>query len=281
MLTPPIRPSNRLNRSQPPTMNIFSILIAFIVVGLVFYLLQNEIDRSGMLDNEMGISTSGNGSGSSTYTLSEYRSLLSILLLVTIVVVLLVLAATWLPGGLNSSSSDHLNPRNQIFFNLIQLNIDNLGEGGNGGSSTPDGNDSVTSSEGLPEGYDANPPEYSTVVMIEPDEDLVEVKSLESEKEELQEKQEVEKVVVLGGRRRSSAAVVVVTTSTSSSNSSLNSTSSNAELPPSYDVALSRWKFFARNSRRCSNRNSPQERPLRVTHSERCINFCVHEKHEN
>ncbi|KAH9390167.1 hypothetical protein TYRP_007720 [Tyrophagus putrescentiae] len=129
-------------------MNIFSIIVAFIVVGLVFYILQNEIDRSGVIGEVTGgvlsstsdssSSKNNNNKNNTSNTLSEYRSLLSILLLVTIVIVLLVLAATWLPGF--SSAVDqhhhHLATRNQIFFNLIQLNIDNLMEnGGNGGTN--------------------------------------------------------------------------------------------------------------------------------------------------
>lgn len=186
------------------TINIFSIVIAFIIIGLVFYILQFEIDHSvGSLATTQATSTG----------MPEYKSILSLLLLVIILLTLLLLAMTCSSNSrimtMLGASEQTVMPRNQIFFNLIQLSIDNL----------------IDNNEESPVDpmYLANPPDYnSALIEAEPEET-----PLNRHASEMTEGGQVEI----------------------------------AELPPSYEVALSR---------------THKESGLRVTHSERCITYCVH-----
>jgi len=120
--------------------NIFSILIGFVIFGLLFYILKAEISQSLEIL-------------SSSY-MSEYKSIVSLLLLLIIVLVLLLLAITCTYSRflqiLGMSEQAELQ-HSQIFFNLIQLNVDNF----------IDSNGEVSSEQVL----EVNPPDYNSVVI--------------------------------------------------------------------------------------------------------------------
>lgn len=127
--------------------SIFSILIAFLITGLIFYILKSEIDLS--LDQL-----------SSSY-ISEYKSIISLMMLLVILLILLMLAITCTYSrflqmfGVDEQTEMQ---RNQIFFNLIQLNIENFVD------TETTSNDDVQQS--LNEtAYDTNPPDYNSIIM--------------------------------------------------------------------------------------------------------------------
>ena len=128
---------------MPRTVNIFSILVTFAVFGLVFYILKAEIDQSlELLSNSY---------------MSEYKSVLSLLLLLLIMLILLLLALTCTYSKFLQmlGVSDQIElQRNQIFFNLIQLSIDNFIDNNEDHHADPI--------------YEANPPDYNSI-LIEPD----------------------------------------------------------------------------------------------------------------
>lgn len=140
----PLRSRQHLPMAVHRTTNIFSILIGFVIFGLIFYILKAEIDKS--LEIMF-----------SAYK-SEYKSIVSLLLLLMIMLVLLLLAITCTYSRflqmLGVSEQVEVQ-RNQIFFNLIQLSIDNFAENSEDGQSDPI--------------YEPNPPDYSSCMVVGPE----------------------------------------------------------------------------------------------------------------
>lgn len=118
---------------------MFTLVVSVIVLGsMIFVILEKLVTGNKLIDFD--------------YIL-QYKSIVSILILLITLLLLLLLAITCtytrFMSVITRNRTSDVGPRSQIFFNLIQYNLNNLAE------DEENVRDLI---------YDANPPDYTSVV---------------------------------------------------------------------------------------------------------------------